>query len=210
MPREPTTTEICFNNIIAWPSTVVGDFDISARFCTPSAATTRSQTVLVMTHGIGADKSYWDPTFAGGEKYSFVQAALAAGYSAFLPLRQTWHREVYEFPIQVEILAALTRILLAHRSPYTLNVSVTSAVHFGYSYGSALTAALASAYPEFTRAISLTGYSGVVDFVNILIAGWQWRAATLLDHAPRGNQHLGLTTVRRSGRSELNLLVISL
>jgi hypothetical protein len=42
---------------IAGPSTVVGDFDISARFCTPSKPTELAQTVLVMTHGLGADKT---------------------------------------------------------------------------------------------------------------------------------------------------------
>jgi hypothetical protein len=44
-------------NGIAGPSTVVGDFDISARFCTPSKLTERAETVLVMTHGLGADKT---------------------------------------------------------------------------------------------------------------------------------------------------------
>ncbi|KAJ7439785.1 Alpha/Beta hydrolase protein [Mycena latifolia] len=188
-------------NQIAGPSTVVGDFDISARFCTPSAPTNRSQKVLVMTHGIGGDKSYWDPTFSGGEKYSLVQAALAAGYSVFHYDRLGTGKStkadphtVVQFPIQVEILAALTRLLLAHRSPYTLNVSVTSAVHFGHSYGSAITAALASAYPELTQAISLTGYSGVFDFVNILIAGWQSRVAALLNHARWGHLQSGYVT----------------
>jgi hypothetical protein len=41
-----------------------------------------------------------------------------------------------QFPIQVEILASLTRLLLALSSPYTLDVSVASAVHFRHSYGS--------------------------------------------------------------------------
>jgi pimeloyl-ACP methyl ester carboxylesterase len=58
---------------------------------------------------------------------------------------------VVQFPIQVEILASLTRLLLAPSSPYTLNVSIASAVHFGYSYGAFITAGLASAYPELTQ-----------------------------------------------------------
>ncbi|KAJ7688991.1 Alpha/Beta hydrolase protein [Mycena rosella] len=177
-------------NGVAGPITVVGDFDISARFCTPSTATTHSQTVLI-----------WDPTFFGGEKYSLVQAALAAGYSVFhydrLGTGQSTKADphtVVQLPIQVEILASLTRLLLEHPSPYTLNASVTSAVHFGHSYGSYITAGLASAYPELTQAISLSGYSGVFDYFNILIAGWQSRVAALLDPARWGHLQSGYVT----------------
>ncbi|KAF7328765.1 Alpha/beta-hydrolase [Mycena venus] len=188
-------------NGIAGPSTVVGDIDISARFCTPSKSTERAETVLVMTHGLGADKTYWDPIFAGGEQYSLVQAALAAGFSVFhydrLGTGQSTKADphsVVQFPIQVEILASLTRLLLTPSSPYTLDVSITSAVHFGHSYGSYITAGLASAYPELTQAISLSGYSGIFDYFNILIAGWQSRVAALLDSARWGHLQTGYVT----------------
>ncbi|KAJ6552072.1 Alpha/Beta hydrolase protein [Mycena vulgaris] len=188
-------------NGIAGSSTVLGDFDISARFCAPSNPTNHSQTVLVMTHGLGADKTYWDPPFVGGEKYSLVQAALAVGYSVFhydrLGTGESTKADphtVVQFPIQVEILAALTRLLLDHPSPYTLSIPLTSAVHFGHSYGAYITAALASAYPELTQAISLSGYSGVFDYFNILIAGWQSRVAALLDPAKWAHLQSGYVT----------------
>ncbi|KAJ7232895.1 Alpha/Beta hydrolase protein [Mycena rebaudengoi] len=188
-------------NGIAGPSTVVGDFDISARFCTLSKLTERAETVLVMTHGAGGDKAYWDPTFAEGEQYSLVQAALAAGYSVFhydrLGAGQSTKADphsVVQFPIQVEILASLTRLLLAPSSPYTLNVSIASAVHFGYSYGAFITAGLASAYPELTQGISLSGYSGLFDFFNIFLAGWQSRVAALLNSARWGDLPTGYVT----------------
>ncbi|KAJ6558275.1 Alpha/Beta hydrolase protein [Mycena capillaripes] len=188
-------------NGIAGPDSVVGNFDISARFCTPSKPTELARTVLVMTHGLGADKTYWDPTFPGGEQYSLVQAALKTGYSVFhydrLGTGQSTKADphsVVQFAIQVEILASLTRLLLAPSSPYTLNVSIAAAVHFGHSYGAYITAALASAYPELTQAISLSGYSGLFDYFNILIAGWQSRVAALLDPARWGHLQTGYVT----------------
>ncbi|KAJ7641607.1 Alpha/Beta hydrolase protein [Roridomyces roridus] len=188
-------------NGIAGPSSVVGDFDISARFCTPSNATELAQAVLVMTHGLGADKTYWDPTFEGGDKYSLLHAAVSTGYSVFHYDRlgtgnstKADPHTVVQFPVQVEILASLTRLLLQPNSTYTMDVSIKSAVHFGHSYGSYITAALASAHPELTQAISLSGYSGVFDFFNILIAGWQSRVAALLDPARWGHLPHGYVT----------------
>jgi pimeloyl-ACP methyl ester carboxylesterase len=101
---------------------------------------------------------------------------------------------VVQFPIQVEILASLTRLLLLPSSPYTLNVSIAAAVHFGHSYGSYITAALASVYPELTAAISLSGYSGVFDYFNIFIAGWQSRVAAQLDPVRWGHLPPGYVT----------------
>jgi pimeloyl-ACP methyl ester carboxylesterase len=75
-----------------------------------------------------------------------------------------------------------------------LHVSIASAVHFGHSYGAYITAALASAYPELTRAISLSGYSGLFDYFNILLAGWQSRVAALLDPARWGDLQTGYVT----------------
>ncbi|KAJ7027519.1 Alpha/Beta hydrolase protein [Mycena alexandri] len=188
-------------NGIAGPSTTVGDFDISARFCTPLKATKLAQTVLVMTHGVGADKTYWDPTLIGGEQYSLVQAALARGHSIFhydrLGTGQSTKADphtVVQFPIQVEILASLTRLLLAPSSPYTLNTTITSAFHLGHSFGAYITAAFGPLYPELTQGISLSGYSGLFDWFNILIAGWQSRVAAQLDPARWGSLQSGYVT----------------
>ncbi|KAJ7773962.1 Alpha/Beta hydrolase protein [Mycena metata] len=190
-------------NPIAGPSTTTGDFSISARFCTPVKQTNVSQTVLVMTHGLGADKTYWDPslTLAGGAQYSLTQAALARGYSVFtydrLGTGQSTKADphnVVQFPIQVEILAALTRLLLAPNSTYTLKTPIKSTFHFGHSYGSFVAASLAAQYPELAGGISLSGYSGLFDFFNVFIAGWQSRIAAQLDPSRWGKLQSGYLT----------------
>ncbi|KAJ7041470.1 Alpha/Beta hydrolase protein [Mycena alexandri] len=190
-------------NPIAGPSTTTGDFSISARFCTPVKPTNLSHTVLVMTHGLGADKTYWDPslTLAGGAQYSLTQAALARGYSVFtydrLGTGQSTKADphnVVQFPIQVEILAALTRLLLAPASAYTLKTPIKSAFHFGHSYGSFVAASLAAQYPELASGISLSGYSGLFDYFAVFIAGWQSRIAAQLNPTRWGKLQSGYLT----------------
>lgn len=57
--------------------------DVHGTFCHPvNAAAGKSNTVIVATHGIGGDGSYWNSAYKP-EKYSFVNAAAAKGYSVF-------------------------------------------------------------------------------------------------------------------------------
>ncbi|KAI1803182.1 alpha/beta-hydrolase [Daldinia bambusicola] len=54
---------------------VESKFKIGATLCGKGGPT------LVLTHGILESKLYWQPTFKGAQKYDFVKAAVAAGYS---------------------------------------------------------------------------------------------------------------------------------
>ena len=55
-------------------------YEISGTFCSPTKG--GSETVLLATHGVGFDRSYWDPEIQPA-KYSFVDFATERGYSVF-------------------------------------------------------------------------------------------------------------------------------
>lgn len=57
-------------------------YTIGATFCTPkSHDAKKSKTVLLATHGLDFDRSYWDLQIPGEEGYSFVDHAIEKGYS---------------------------------------------------------------------------------------------------------------------------------
>jgi hypothetical protein len=57
--------------------------DVHGTFCRPAnLAAGQKSTVIVATHGIGGDGSYWDSSYKP-EKYNFVHAAAKHGYSVF-------------------------------------------------------------------------------------------------------------------------------
>jgi hypothetical protein len=58
--------------------TLQGTYNISAQYCKPDNGS--SGTIQVLTHGIGFDKTYWDLDY-DNYNYSYVNVALAAGYS---------------------------------------------------------------------------------------------------------------------------------
>jgi hypothetical protein len=58
--------------------TLQGTYNISAQYCKPDSG--NSSTIQVLTHGIGFDKTYWDLEY-DNYNYSYVNVALAAGYS---------------------------------------------------------------------------------------------------------------------------------
>jgi hypothetical protein len=58
--------------------TLTGTYNISAQYCVPDNGS--SGTIQVLTHGIGFDKTYWDLEY-NNYNYSYVNVALAAGYS---------------------------------------------------------------------------------------------------------------------------------
>ena len=62
---------------------VTATYNIAGTFCSPKSPSGREKTVLLATHGIHYDRRYWHSAYKPGE-YSFVEAAVARGYSVFV------------------------------------------------------------------------------------------------------------------------------
>lgn len=191
--------------------TVSDTFNISVQLCLPPNGI-KMQNLLIATHGGGFDKRYWDPAINPSE-YSFVDAALAGGYSIL-----TYDRlgtglsdkpdayTIVQAPLQLEILRSITNMarsgeLLKHAAGNTYSagntlsaastktfensgVSFDKVIHVGHSFGSFLTNNLLARYGNLSDAAVLTGY-----ILNEHIAEGR-RTAFGLEYAPQNNMTL--------------------
>ncbi|KAK5166349.1 hypothetical protein LTR04_000743 [Oleoguttula sp. CCFEE 6159] len=138
------------------PVNVTQTFDVSARYCTPTKAYARNGeggSVMLLTHGIGFDKSYWS---FGNTTYDYVLAATRAGYGTLsydrlgtgLSSRPSAYT-AFRAPTELAVLTQLTTLLrsgtLGHRIP-----APATLVHVGHSWGSILSCALAAATPSLS------------------------------------------------------------
>lgn len=156
--------------------TVSDTYNISVQLCVPGGP--KKNNLIIATYGFPFDKRYWDVNIDPSE-YSFIDAALAAGYSILTYDRlgngQSDKPDAYsvvQAPIQLEILRGITTMarsgeLLKHSkdltgiSNSTVNGSDTSfkkIIHIGHSFGSGLTAAFLARYGNLSDAAVLTGY----------------------------------------------------
>jgi pimeloyl-ACP methyl ester carboxylesterase len=163
-------------------ATVSGTYNISAQFCTPQGGPTTA--VQVLTHGIGFDKTYWDPAY-NDFNYSYVDAALSNGYSTFsfdrLGIGKSSHgeplNEIQAF-LEIEALAELTRKLREGSIP-GCNSSAITIIHVGHSFGSVQTYAMSAKYPTLSDGLVLTGWSLNSSYLNLFTAGNNLVAANL-------------------------------
>lgn len=173
-------TSRLFRNI-----TVSDIFDISVQLCVPPNGK-KMQNLFIATHGGLFDKRYWDPAI-NPSGYSFVDAALAKGYSIL-----TYDRlgtglsdkpdayTIVHASLQLEILRSITDMarsgeLLKHTAGNTdsagttisaapiktfkgSDVSFKKIIHMGHSFGSVLTTAFLATYGNLTDAAVITGY----------------------------------------------------
>jgi len=114
--------------------------------------------------------SYWDPELKP-EKYSYVDAALAAGYSILIYDRlgtgQSEKPDAYDmvqFPSQIEILNQLVVYARAGKlassiKPQSLTLpKINKVVVVGHSIGSIITSRLLAQYPNAADGAVLTGF----------------------------------------------------
>ncbi|OTB02049.1 hypothetical protein M426DRAFT_322997 [Hypoxylon sp. CI-4A] len=150
--------------------------------------------LLVLTHGIIESKLYWRPTLENSEQYSFVDAAVAAGYSVLSYDRigvgsSSKVDAISDAQFQVEA-AVLDSLVDYGRHA----VNATKVALVGHSYGSYLTVASAISKTTAIDAVVLTGFAGGFSYFTPFLAGSAFRVAKLTDPLRWGHLDPGYLT----------------
>jgi pimeloyl-ACP methyl ester carboxylesterase len=130
-------------------------FDVVGDLCRPQAPAGRVLQVLVSGSGYGS--VYWDFPYEA-DTYSYVRAALRAGYSTFsfdrIGVGRSDHPlgALLNVDRQGEVLEQVIAYLVADQSP-------AAVVTVGHSFGSVTAIAHALAYPDSIAGMILTGFA---------------------------------------------------
>ncbi|KAF2099701.1 alpha/beta-hydrolase [Rhizodiscina lignyota] len=184
-----TRPEANFTPPVTGPVDINGTYTISGTFCSPKTKCEHSNTVLLATHGLGYDRSYWNSAFEP-EKYNFAQYAVDKGYSIFFYDRLGTGRSsklsgfVNQISIQVSILAQLAAQIKAGQYTDTIGPP-KKLVLVGHSFGSFTTQGLVAAAPEIADAVILTGI-GFTMQGGVVIESFDLRVAALKDKKWKG------------------------
>ena len=163
-----------FASVNGGPNTITGKFNIYGKLCFPldPEAAKKVQTVQFLTHGDTLDSTYWE--IAPG--YSYIEAAVAAGYATFsydrIGVGRSEHpdpNQVVQGPMQVEVAHALIMLL---RESKIGPLSYKNVVGVGHSAGSTVTNGVTTKYPSDFDAVILTGTSTSAAYVNTALASF--------------------------------------
>ncbi|KAL1297756.1 hypothetical protein AAFC00_006293 [Neodothiora populina] len=178
-----------------------GLYNISAKYCSPDASSSPSSSapvVQVLTHGIGFDKSYWDLPY-NNYNYSYIDVALANGFHTVsidrFGIGNSSHADplnVVQAQAEVSALYDITMKLRAGTFP-EVSAAFQKVVHVGHSFGSLQTYLLSAQHPNATDGVALTGFSMNGTWVDMTIASWNLRLASLNQPLRFGN-----TTISRN------------
>ncbi|KAF1972412.1 alpha/beta-hydrolase [Bimuria novae-zelandiae CBS 107.79] len=155
------------------PAPTPSNFTVAATLCGSGC------TVLILTHGIIESKLYWHPNFKGADRYSFIDATIAAGYSVLSYDRigvgsSSKVEGLFDAQFQVETA------VLGYLTAYARGTMAAKKVALvGHSYGAYLSAG--SANHSAVDAVVLTGFSGIFDYFAPFVAGAGLRVAKLQD-----------------------------
>ncbi|KAL1856837.1 hypothetical protein Daus18300_010600 [Diaporthe australafricana] len=164
-------------------SAVGSNYTVGATLCGTGG------TILVTTHGIIESKLYYQPNLSNSDKYNFVDAALAAGYSVLnydrIGVGSSSRIDPYidaQFQVEVAVLNSLVA--------YTRQtVGAEKVVLVGHSYGAYLSTQSAALLGSSVDGLVLTGFSGTLEYFGPFGAGIGFRVATTQD--PERWGHLG-------------------
>ncbi|KAM4057221.1 alpha/beta hydrolase family protein [Hirsutella rhossiliensis] len=154
--------------------TIKGNYKLAATYCEPDWGA--RDTLQIVTHGIGFDRSYWDFPYKS-YNYSYVNRALDQGYSVLswdrLGIAHSSHGDPID-EIQIFLaIAALEELTkwVKHGKLQGGKHKYSKMVHIGHSFGSAITLGMTSANPELSDAIVLSGFSQVPSFLAQFLLG---------------------------------------
>ncbi|EUC38798.1 hypothetical protein COCCADRAFT_81899 [Bipolaris zeicola 26-R-13] len=157
-------------------------FNISTQYCEPDGGS--SDTIQLLIHGIGFDKTYWDLEY-DNYNYSYVNVALDAGYSTLaidrLGIGNSSHGDPFneiQAQASLEALNSLT-LQLRNGTICAIGRPFKKVIHVGHSFGSVLSYWLSAKYPSNTDGLILTGFSVSSQFLPYIIAGWNLHSARL-------------------------------
>ena len=158
---------------------VSGTYDLATTYCTPDSGP--GKAIQLLTHGIGFDRSYWDLSF-NNYNYSYVEQALAAGYSTFthdrLGIGESARADPVQdiqAPLEIAALTALTKLLKDGGLP-GVSETYDKIIHVGHSFGSVQSYALTRDNPELSAGLILQGWSQNATFVPYFQLGGNWVA----------------------------------
>jgi pimeloyl-ACP methyl ester carboxylesterase len=136
---------------------------------------------------------YWDLSF-DNYNYSYVNTALAAGYSTLAIDRYGIGNSSHGDPFneiqansEVEALNEVTKKIRAGSVP-EITCSYEKVIHVGHSFGSVQSYWLSALYPNNTDGVVLTGYSTAGQFLPYIVAGWNLHSARLNQPFRFGNK----------------------
>jgi pimeloyl-ACP methyl ester carboxylesterase len=150
-----------------------------------------------MRQAIDVDKElkkcrYWDLSY-NNYNYSYVNTALAAGYSTLaidrLGIGNSSHGDPFneiQAQAEVEALNAVTTKLRNGDCP-EIGTSYDTIIHVGHSFGSVQSYWLSALYPNNTDGVILTGFSVASQFLPYIVAGWNLHSARLNQPLRLGN-----------------------
>ena len=145
---------------------VSGVANLSSVVCLPNTGG-KVNTIQILTHGMGVDKSYWNIT-AGN---SYVEEAIGAGYATLsydrLGVGDSDH------PDPVNVVQSFAHVSILHgiveglRESRILTNPFRNVVGVGHGYGSIIQLANNAKYPSDMNATIITGASDTLEYLRL-------------------------------------------
>ena len=156
---------------------VTGTYGIYSQLCFPNGSI-NATSIQFLTHGFFCDRNYWNIA----PDYSYVDSAAQAGYTTFLYDRLG--TGLSDHPDPVQTVQGPLHVAIAHELIQLLRTGGIASHTFehvvgvSHSFGSIMTTAVTSQYPDDLDAAVLTGFATGVKGAAIAFAGGSFAIAS--------------------------------